>query len=344
MRKKPGEGGTPARERGRRWLALGLLCALAAGALGLGQAPKAARGEEALAPALGPDGVYALSDITQEELDTETLLDPGEVPEFVPWLLEVAAGELGYKEGARSYTKYGEWSGDPYAEWCAEFLCWCVNQVDETRQTQLLNGAYPNYSGQNTGRDWFIARGRFVYRKGNCPDWGYQWLWGQDKILRKNDYIPRPGDWMFFSYNEAGDTEHVAMVEYCALDAAGEVVIHVIEGNNPSSVQRNAYRLDSSQVLGFGITQDLVGTTMRGGNRGDKVRWLQELLWEMGFLEQQHITGTFGGNTKAAVAAFQKTLEGKSATGVADMQTQNALAEALAKKVDEQPETWLVVE
>lgn len=339
MRKERREGSPPRGARGKRRLSLWALWALGLWMLAAGPALSAARAQE---PA--PDGTYALSDITLEELAVETVLEAPDLPEFVPWLLEVAAGELGYKEGAHSYTKYGEWAGDPHAEWCAEFLCWSVNRVDELRQTRLLNGVYPNYTGQNTGRDWFIARGRFVYRKGNCPDWGYQWLWGEEKLLRKNDYIPRPGDWVFFSYNEAGDTEHVALVEYCALDAAGEVLIHVIEGNNPSSVQRNAYRLDSSQVLGFGIPQDLVGTTMRGGNRGDKVRWLQESLWEMGFLEQQHITGTFGGNTKAAVAAFQKTMKGKTASGIADMETQNALAEALAKRVDSQPETWLVVD
>lgn len=331
------------KSRGRRGLSLWLLCALGAGMLAVGPAPSAQAQGEALS-LLDPDVPYALSDITQEELAGETVLEAEGLPEFVPWLLEVAAGELGYQEGARSYTKYGEWSGDPHAEWCAEFLCWSVNQVDERHRTQLLSQVYPHYSGQNTGRDWFIARGRFVYRKGNCPDWGYQWLWGQERLLRKNDYIPRPGDWVFFSYNEAGDTEHVALVEYCALDGSGNVVIHVIEGNNPSSVQRNVYRLGSSQVLGFGISQDLVGTTMRGGNRGDRVRWLQESLWDMGFLEEQHITGAFGGNTKAAVAAFQRTLEGKSATGIADMETQNALVEALAKKIDNQPETWLVVD
>ena len=51
------------------------------------------------------------------------------VPQYVQWLLDVARGELGYTEGRDLYTKYGEWAGDPYAEWCAEFLCWCVDQV-----------------------------------------------------------------------------------------------------------------------------------------------------------------------------------------------------------------------
>ena len=108
--------------------------------------------------------------------ETDTPIPEGERPAFVQRLLDVARGELGYAEGAQNYTKYGEWAGDPYAEWCAEFICWCVDQAQQSLGEDLLNVIYPNYSGQNTGRNWFIKRGRFVYRKGVCPDWGAQWL------------------------------------------------------------------------------------------------------------------------------------------------------------------------
>lgn len=63
-------------------------------------------------------------------LAEDQMIDPAyPVPQYVHWLLDVARGELGYQEGSRGYTKYGEWSGDPYAEWCAEFLCWCVDRL-----------------------------------------------------------------------------------------------------------------------------------------------------------------------------------------------------------------------
>lgn len=93
-------------------------------------------------------------------LAEDQMIDPAyPVPQYVHWLLDVARGELGYQEGSRGYTKYGEWSGDPYAEWCAEFLCWCVDQVDQQHGLSLLRNAYPMYSGQNTGRNWFIREG-----------------------------------------------------------------------------------------------------------------------------------------------------------------------------------------
>lgn len=275
----------------------------------------------------------------------ETVIDHGQSPDFVAPLLAIAEQELGYVEGGNNYSKYGVWSGDPNAAWCAEFICWCVNQLDQQQGSELLNTVYPKYSGQNTGRDWYIKRGRFVYRKGYCPDWGYQWLKGSDHYLSKNEYIPRPGDLMFFSYNEAGDTEHVALVTHCTRDEFGEVYVHVLEGNNPDRVQRNSYPLDDSQVLGFGLCENLADTTLRFGNSGDKVTALQQALNDLGYLAARHITGTYGANTRKAVTDFQlDELPDKTAHGVADRETQQAMERCIREMLLESPDTWLVTE
>ena len=43
----------------------------------------------------------------------DTVLEPlWHVPDYVQWLLDVARGEIGYKEGPHGYSKYGEWAGD----------------------------------------------------------------------------------------------------------------------------------------------------------------------------------------------------------------------------------------
>lgn len=274
-----------------------------------------------------------------------TVLEQPQSPDFVPLLMAVAEAELGYVEGGDNLTKYGEWAGDPHAAWCAEFICWCVDQVDQQHQLNLLTRIYPRYSGQNTGRDWYIARGRFLYRKGVCPDWGPQWLAGADRNMMKNEYMPRMGDLMFFSYNEAGDTEHVALVEFTARHENGQLYVHVIEGNNPDRVQRKYYALDDSQVLGYGLCEDIIGTTMRFGNTGDKVLTLQKSLWELGYLEEKHITGTYGSNTRAAVHTFQaKAMHQENPTGVANLYTQRAIQETLDEQRFNSPESWLVTE
>ena len=51
-----------------------------------------------------------------------------------------------------------------------------------------------------------------MVRNGHLPDWGYQWLKGTDRYLKTGDYIPQPGDWMFFTWTETHNTDHVAMV------------------------------------------------------------------------------------------------------------------------------------
>ena len=277
----------------KRMLVLLLLCLLAlpCQAEELDEAALAQLGDGETAPVSvleeTPEQVYADSDVEDgvAVAGYEQRINPGELPEYVHQLLAIAEKEIGYAEGPNNRTKYGEWSGNPNAAWCAEFVCWCVDQVDQQHTTGLLKRVYPLYSGQNTGRDWFIARGRFLYRKAVCPNWGSQWLKGSDHDLERGEYIPRPGDLVFFSYNEAGDTEHVALVEYCSYDSEGHVIIHVIEGNNPSKVQRNRYRLSNSQVLGFGLCEDIADTTIRYGCRGDKVKQLQEDLHFIGMVE-----------------------------------------------------------
>ena len=70
----------------------------------------------------------------------ENRLEPVEVvPDYVSWLLETAGNEVGYREGDHGYSKYGEWAGDPYAQWCAEFLCWCVDPaLFRTERRQIV--------------------------------------------------------------------------------------------------------------------------------------------------------------------------------------------------------------
>lgn len=162
--------------------------------------------------------------------------------------------------------------------------------------------------------------------------------------MQQNEYIPNPGDLVFFSYNEAGDTEHVAIVEYCTRDEAGNVTVHVIEGNNPSSVARNSYALSNSQILGFGACQDVVDTTMRYGNTGDKVLLLQQKLNALGYLDERHLTGTFGSNTRAAVMAYQAGMEGQTVNGLADRTTQQAIDADYQAYLFASPESWLVTE
>ena len=274
----------------------------------------------------------------------ETVIRPQwRVPEHVTWLLEIAGAEVGYKEGAHGYTKYGEYWGDAYAQWCAEYLCWCVDQVDKTHGTQLLHNVYPLYGGQNTGMRWFIRQGRFIARNGNLTDWGYQWFKGADTFIQAGEYIPQPGDWVFFTWTSDADTDHVAMVEYCTQDAQGNVTLHCLEGNNPSAVARVTYSINDKKILGYGTVHDVADWTMRQGNSGEKVRQLQEKLVYLGLMAEGSADGVYGAATAEAITAFQRA-NGLKELGIANIDTQKALNAAYQAKVDTDPDMWVIID
>ncbi|MDD6050022.1 MAG: peptidoglycan-binding protein [Clostridiales bacterium] len=276
-----------------------------------------------------------------ESADEVRLRPQWPVPDYVTRLLEVADSEVGYREGPHGYSKFGEYWGDPYAQWCAEFLCWCVDQVDKTYGTELLKNVYPLYSGQNTGMKWFIKQGRWVARNGNLDEWGYQWFKGADRFITAGEYIPQPGDWVFFSWTSDGNTSHVAMVEYATMDSKGNVSIHCVEGNNPVSVARVTYSTQDKKILGYGTVHDVADWTMRPGNNGAKVTELQEKLVYLGYLTQDSITGHYGVNTQEAINRFQ-TANGLKVLGIANIETQSRINQFCEEKRYQDADAWQV--
>ena len=264
------------------------------------------------------------------------------VPDYAEHLIQVASEEVGYTED-HGRTKYGAWAGDPAAQWCAEFLCWCVDQVDQRWGTALLRNVYPFYTSSNTGRNFFVRAGRYVVRKGRVDGWGYQWLKGKDTFIQSGDYVPQPGDWVFFNWGGGTDTEHVALVEYCTEDRGGNITVHVIEGNNPSTVARNTYELNSSSILGYGTVRDVADTTMVFGNQGEKVCQLQERLAYLGFLRSDLVTGKFTDSTTEAIRAYQEA-RGLRIIGVANRETQQLLEKEYNEAYQNDPDIWSVVD
>ena len=282
--------------------------------------------------------------ISPSALADEERIEPSwPVPDYVEYLMQVASEEVGYKED-HGRTKYGAWAGDSAAQWCAEFQCWCVVQVDRRWGTSLLRNVYPFYTSSNTGLRWFLRAGRYVVRKGKVEDWGYQWLKGQKSYIHSGDYIPQPGDWVFFNWTGGTDTEHVALVEYCTRDTRyGDVLIHVIEGNKPSSVARDVYEINDPSIIGYGTVHDVADITMGFGNEGEKVRALQEKLSYLGFLDSSLVTGHFGDNTMEAVRSYQQS-RGLRVNGIANMNTQLALDAEYTRKYESDPDIWSVVD
>ena len=245
-------------------------------------------------------------------------------------LLKVAQGELGYVEGPLTdESKYGEWFCNGRCAWCAEFVTWCVDQVDQRYGLNLLENLYPRYGGPSTGVPFFIEKGRFISDNGKLPTNEKQWIIGSDHYLAANEYIPHVGDYIwFYYYNRTVGTDHVAIVEGVSVEENGAVTVHVIEGNNPDRVQRAVYDLADQRVYGFGTPVKRAYCNLRLYNRGEDVLSLQQALADQGYYEME--PGQAGYFTEAVVDAVkqvQRDLNLK-ATGIVDLATRTAMEAA----------------
>jgi hypothetical protein len=149
-------------------------------------------------------------------------------------LVNVAMSQIGYcegnsktdlsgcNEGSKNYTEYGLWynnlqdepGGFEKAMWCAMFVSWCAWQAGIASDTVYYH-AYTVY-----GVDWFLAREQ-AYTRQQVAD-------GQ--------YIPQPGDIVYFKGNRNGDkVNHVGIVVKYE-----DGILYAVEGNtNDTSYSTN---------------------------------------------------------------------------------------------------------
>lgn len=133
-------------------------------------------------------------------------------------MVAVAQSQLGIDGG----LKFCEWYGYPYrVEWCAIFVSWVADQCG-----YIDAGVIPKFAYCPEGANWFMANGQWQGR----------------------DYIPAPGDIIFFDWENDGIADHVGIVEFVEND-----MIYTIEGNVGESCVENRYYLYSAPVYGFGL-------------------------------------------------------------------------------------------
>lgn len=129
----------------------------------------------------------------------------------------VARTQVGYGEGSDGYTKYGDWYGLPYSDWCAMFVSWCANQAG------VDSSVFPSFALCSAGADWFMSQGEFQFR---------------------GDYVPKAGDLIF--YASYGNIYHVGLVT-----GADDYNVYSIEGNYNEMVCNVSYPLSYGDILGY---------------------------------------------------------------------------------------------
>ena len=169
-------------------------------------------------------------------------------------LIAIAKTQVGYKEsskdfgekhggGISGYTRYGDWAGMPYDEWCAMFASFCLH-----------------YAG--------IAEESFA-RASNCQRW-IERLRKQDLYAGRSSYTPRVGDLVFFEWGSDNRSDHVGIIYKLKTDGNGNVKgFNTIEGNSKGGAvtDNDYYAINDGQVVGYG----LVNTAYERLNKGTLV-------------------------------------------------------------------------
>ena len=250
-------------------------------------------------------------------------------------LINAAVSELGYTATKGGYSKFGEWAGKAYGEWCSEFVSWCVNLADESYGVSMLGNDYPMQASCESGAAWFKERGRYVTVNGGLSGEEEQFYLADGVRVSERPYIPQSGDLIYIEWYKYNRLDHVGIVEYVTQEADGTYIVHTIEGNNkilgpePTVVARYTYRLDDPSIRGYGILQEgLVGTELQMGSAGEAVVAFQKNLKELGYYDGD-CAGKFGKATVTATEKYQKA-KGLERTGVADRDTLAAITADIA--------------
>jgi len=152
-------------------------------------------------------------------------------------LLAIAETQLGYTESSRNYiindqgrkqgySRYGGWYGDPYGDWCAMFVSFCLH--------------YANIPPQDFPRE------------ASCQRW-IQELTRRDLYRTAGTCQPQVGDLIFFNWDQEPDSDHVGLVKEVILNEMGEPVqIETIEGNASNQVKSVTYAMPDGSVMGYG--------------------------------------------------------------------------------------------
>ena len=136
-------------------------------------------------------------------------------------IVEVAASQLGYEGGEPYWTWYGF---NNHPAWCAIFVSWCANECGFIEE-----GVIPLFAGCDNGVAWFREH----------DEW------------KDRDYVPSPGDIIFFDWLYNGYTntaDHVGIVERVDGDT-----VYTIEGNSGDAVKEQTYTVGQRCILGYGV-------------------------------------------------------------------------------------------
>lgn len=243
-------------------------------------------------------------------------------------VINLALAELGYKEAADGWTKYGQWYADNVAhsqsfaraDWCVMFVTWCM------RQTGVSAELWPDTSPQ-----------------GSATSYCSKWL--EDKGYRTAaDDMPKAGDIVFFSWTGKAELDHVGLIASVEGTNPDKAVLVTVEGNYSDAVRQRripyrdyrvakTFRLPYPELIEVKPEPSVkynpkafptLSFLLKQGSRNQAVELLQAALIAYGYNITGGSDGYFGKYTKAALIAYQKA-NGLTADGTAGTETFRSL-------------------
>lgn len=145
-------------------------------------------------------------------------------------VLAIARSQLGYSESAENYivtdsgemkgiTRYGQWYGDLYGDWCAMFVSFCLRYAQVPQSVVPTAGSCASLLSSSGSRFRSAA-----------------------------DYTPARGDILFLDENGDGRADRAGFV-----NTVSDNSVQIITGDLGNSVQLTAYGIHSGAILGGSV-------------------------------------------------------------------------------------------
>ena len=178
-----------------------------------------------------------MADVETKEIWEAPLAALGLTDDWTENVLKIAASQLGYTESEanfryvngekKGYSRYGAWYGDPYGDWCAMFVSFCL------RYGGVPEELFPSHSTCRFWAELLYELGRFAPAQGT---------------------VPRPGDVVFFDTQEHISPEEPRIPDHVGLVVkVAEDKLTTIEGNINNSVVLREYDWDDPTLFGYGL-------------------------------------------------------------------------------------------
>ncbi|MDD6411156.1 MAG: fibro-slime domain-containing protein [Oliverpabstia intestinalis] len=157
-------------------------------------------------------------------------------------LVAIAETQIGYTESTsnyqvledgttiKGYTRYGQWYGNPYGDWDAMFVSFCLHYAD-----------IGEISSNDDSNNWVG-----VLKKNSC-----------DRFEEADGYDPKAGDLIFFDTDEDGKADHVGIIAEISDDSTDQARIRVIEGDSEDAVRDETYYGSDESIMGYGRVSDI---------------------------------------------------------------------------------------